>query len=1051
MKGKFIVIVFLLSVLGYVVYLMLQHESRIREQRVITEVVKDDTGPLLKKMPLEELRHLAARAEYSFRAGGDYLEKLNYGYGKANPRWEPLLVKGVNMGVALPGKFPSEFAMTREEYMNWFISIGKMNANAIRTYTILPPEFYEAFARYNIQYQDKPLYLFHGAWAPIPKNHDYRGAAYTRAFKKEIMDVIDVLNGSAVLQPEPGKASGVYTADVSSFVAGLMLGREWEPNAVFKTNQRKSPRHYFGDFISLPHGSPMEAWLAEVMDFTVLYTTQKYKKQHPVSFVNWLPLDPLYHNTEFIENEKVREYDNDLESIHFKNFHSHKTFVPGLFASYHAYPYYPDYVYLKPEYAHAVNTRGEPDNYMGYLEDLKSKYQGMPLIIAEYGVPSSRGNSHVTPFGFDQGGHNEARQARISTMLTRDIFHSGCAGALYFAWADEWFKHNWLVMDFEQPFHDRKYWHNMENPEQNFGILAQESRERVIDGSFDDWPEKFRTNEDQRYSFHADATYFYMAWRLNELDFDTHNLSIAIDTYDKDKGSHRLPFSNHRFSRGFEFLVRFFGTHSAEILVDRPYSVFTDIYNDVIPDYASIPNEEAAFIPQYMLTNRGRESLTGEIFDSVVVNRGILQHGRSNEAETSNADWYWNEALGHLEVRLPWHLLNVTNPAKNYVLDNKKGTGEMEYTKTDGFNMIAFLTDRENTVVSRYPTKNYVHYLWDGWNEPSWTSRLKPVYDSLQEYFRTAERAVDLEREISFPDSAVLSVCPYYADKNGAVSLSFLGSDYAHFALALPVLEKYGITASFGIVPGVVEDPAGQYAMDNAGRRKRFSTMVMNEIRQHGHDLALQTVNGSDSEEDLYDMKEMTNFAVQHVIGEARLSGVMEEETEFLRPVAPGTQGFSEISWKNYYASRISQPLLDSILTVHHNHWLILNYQYLAKGTIPQQGESLFITQEMFERQLRLARNHNFWLASEWDVFRYIMERKHSSITVSWQEDRLFVRLESSLDPAIYDHPLSIRFETYAPFVEVVGEAQHYTLTNRKGAVYFEMVPGTEIILKQIW
>ncbi len=58
-----------------------------------------------------------------------------------------------------------------------------------------------------------------------------------------------------------------------------------------------------------------------------------------------------------------------------------------------------------------------PDNYYCYLKDLKEHNKGMPLIIAEYGLPSSRGNSHYTPLGFNQGGHSEEAQASLSVQL----------------------------------------------------------------------------------------------------------------------------------------------------------------------------------------------------------------------------------------------------------------------------------------------------------------------------------------------------------------------------------------------------------------------------------------------------------------------------------------------------------------------------------------------------------------------------------------------------------------------------------------------------------
>ncbi|MGM0565854.1 MAG: hypothetical protein ACQESX_03745 [Bacteroidota bacterium] len=1052
MKGKIAVILLLVALLAFIVYKMMQHETDIREQRVTKEYIEEDSGPLLEKKPLEELQRIAADADYYFRADGDYFKILDYGYQKTDRHWKTFLMKGVNMGVALPGKFPAEFSMTYEEYMDWLIKIGKMNSNVLRIYTILPPEFYEAFAQYNLHHQDRPLYLLHGVWAKVPPNHDYFDPAYTRDFKKEIIDVIDVLHGNTVLDAEKGKASGVYAVDVSEYVAGIILGREWEPNAVHKTNNNQSTNQYYGEFVSMPHGNPMEAWLAEIMDFTALYELQAYGMQHPLSFVNWLPLDPMYHNTEFIENEKVREFDNDLEAVHFENFHSSKMFIPGIFASYHAYPYYPDYVYLKEKYATAKNSRGKPDNYIGYLRDLKSRHKGMPLLIAEYGVPSSRGNSHVNPFGFDQGGHSEAEQAEISMMLTRDIFHSGCAGAVYFEWADEWFKHNWLVMGFEKPFHDRKLWHNMENPEQNFGILALENRQRTIDGELDDWDQSFKKSEKEKFQYHADASYFYIGAILEDFDFRENNLYIAIDTYDREKGDHRLPFSEERFRRGFEFLVEMVNKDSAAILVDEPYSVFTDIYNDSVPVYASKPNENGEFVRQKLLTNRGRESLTGETFDSVIVDRSELEFGLSNQPETSNADWYWNSEKHELELRLTWHLLNVSDPAKNYVLDDQKETAEIEYTRTDGFNLIGFITDKENNVIRRFPDNGTSDFIWEQWQQPDWTSRMKPLYDSLKHYFRVVNSSIKPDNEIRFPEKESFRITEFYRQKQGAVSHSFLGSDYSQIEQALPVLDKYRVSASFGVVPDLINDVSGRYAIDEAGRRKRFSSNDLKMLSQEGHSVVLQLTDPSDVNAENYpDILKKEEMNPNHLIAAYPAPSFFDQKMDFIRTPDIGEHSYSGLSYHNLESNRMSQPELDSVFAHGTGKWFIPNYKYLSNGDLPERGKSLFVRQKTFENQLRLARNHNYWLANEWKVFKYLTERQHSEIETSRHGNQLFVSLKNALDNDVFDHPLTIAYQTPAPFVQVVSEKGQFTLKNRTGVVYFDIVPGKEITLKQLW
>ena len=66
----------------------------------------------------------------------------------------------------------------------------------------------------------------------------------------------------------------------------------------------------------------------------------------------------------------------------------------GWFASYHAYPYYPDFMLYDPGYSIARSPEGR-SNYFGYLTALKKHHRGVPLLIAEYGVPSSRGIAHL--------------------------------------------------------------------------------------------------------------------------------------------------------------------------------------------------------------------------------------------------------------------------------------------------------------------------------------------------------------------------------------------------------------------------------------------------------------------------------------------------------------------------------------------------------------------------------------------------------------------------------------------------------------------------------
>src|SRR5260370_26112594 len=94
--------------------------------------------------------------------------------------------------------------------------------------------------------------------------------------------------------------------------------------------------------------------------------------------------------------------------------------VAGYFASYHFYPYYPDFIGLDSVYGAARSAEG-PSHYFGYLRDLQRHHVGRPLLIAEYGVPSSRGVSHLQPEGLNHGGLEERAMAHLHAPLPRGV------------------------------------------------------------------------------------------------------------------------------------------------------------------------------------------------------------------------------------------------------------------------------------------------------------------------------------------------------------------------------------------------------------------------------------------------------------------------------------------------------------------------------------------------------------------------------------------------------------------------------------------------------
>src|SRR5207237_8416150 len=115
---------------------------------------------------------------------------------------------------------------------------------------------------------------------------------------------------------------------------------------------------------------------------------------------------------------RLQEYDNDVDALDAMLVRTTAADLGGYFAAYHVYPYYPDFIGLDAGYGAATSAEG-PSHYFGYLLDLRRHHAGRPVLVAEYGVPSSRGGSHLPPGGVQHGGPDGAERAAIDRRPTR--------------------------------------------------------------------------------------------------------------------------------------------------------------------------------------------------------------------------------------------------------------------------------------------------------------------------------------------------------------------------------------------------------------------------------------------------------------------------------------------------------------------------------------------------------------------------------------------------------------------------------------------------------
>lgn len=671
---------------------------------------------------------------FRFKAEGDYF----YIYESGD--WKQMFMRGVNIGATEPGLFPGDLTISYDTYYRWFGYISEMNCNCIRIYTLMPPQFYQALGDFNKKAKNK-LYLYQGIWV---NEEDIERLSDTYAenekilndFMTDAVNLVNVIHGKAKIAETAGEAYGTYNTDVSPWLVGWIIGIEWDPNFVINTNnQHPDKKDYDGEYLYTQTASPFEAFLCRVGDALIKHEAKTYKFQVPLAFSNWITTDPLTHPNE-------PHFDEDKTTVNTENVKC-RNFGPGMFASYHIYPYYPDSLNYQEDYLEYTDDSGKVNTYEAYLEDLKLAHT-VPIIVAEFGIPTSRGMGHESVMGYNQGMVDETAQGAMLIDMLGSIENAKYAGGIVFTWQDEWFKRTWNNVMFD--IADRRpYWSNIQTTEQCFGLLAfdpgKESMAAYVDGDVSEWrnAKPTVTTAQGKLYIKSDERYLYIMLDAGNYDFEKDTLLIPINTI-ADQGNLKAAQYNAEFDTAADFLIYINGKDNSHIYVDRYYDAFNYYFLES-KKLSDIKAEENAGVKNsgmfdimrlcygYNLTVKG----TNQVVPDKAYETGKLRYGNGNpkaQEYKSLSDFYFKN--GKLEIRIPWQLLNVMDPSGKQQISDFRKTQVISPQAYQSFDFgFAYRTGAESLKITLGGS-----YEYNGWNTPTWHERLKPAYYELQNYFK---------------------------------------------------------------------------------------------------------------------------------------------------------------------------------------------------------------------------------------------------------------------------------------------------------------------------
>lgn len=665
--------------------------------------------------------------------------------------YEPFEIKGVNMGSGEPGEWSTDFDIDKETYIRWFKYIKEMGANTIRIYTIQQDVFYEAFYEYNLNNPD-PLYIIHGVWV-----NDYVQNSHRDAYSKDFYDtflsdsitMLDVIHGNKKINlgRVASAGSGSYLHDISQWVVGYILGVEWEDLTVAYTDDTYAGKEgytsYQGEYLyTSPDASPFEVMLCKVGDQFIEYETKRYKTQKPVAFSNWPTTDPFEYPT------LVKDFFMKCAYVDVEHIKVGEKFLSGQFASYHVYPYYPDYLTYIDDWSQFgitdksafYNENGQLNTYRAYLSML-SQHHTMPVVISEFGVSTGRGMAQKDAnTGRNQGNMSEKDQGQALVDCYEDIMAAGCDGCCVFSWQDEWFKRTWNTM-YAVDLTRTPYWSDYQTNEQYFGLMSFDPGEETsvcyVDGDISEWAEEDLVveNGDTSLSMKYDEKFVYFLVHKPNLDFENETIYIPLDITPK-SGSYYCKEQELLLDRAADFLIVLNGKEDSRVLVQERYEVLRSTYAQQVYDFdtyvkGNIPDlDSPSFVPIDMILQTATALIyndalaTAEVFET-----GKLKYGNANPESTefdSLADFM--ECGDYIEIKLPWQLLNFADPSRMNIHDDYyDGNYGIEYINIDEI----YAGVAQDGFEGRVPFSSVEMKGWG--NNVTYHERLKSSYYILQE------------------------------------------------------------------------------------------------------------------------------------------------------------------------------------------------------------------------------------------------------------------------------------------------------------------------------
>jgi peptidoglycan/xylan/chitin deacetylase (PgdA/CDA1 family) len=325
-------------------------------------------------------------------------------------------------------------------------------------------------------------------------------------------------------------------------------------------------------------------------------------------------------------------------------------------------------------------------------------------------------------------------------------------------------------------------------------------------------------------------------------------------------------------------------------------------------------------------------------------------------------------------------------------------------------------------------------------------------------------------------------ITTWYHNKPAAVSISFDDGGYTQYTAAYPILEKYSLKATFGVVgEWVKEEPSLSAEPDHFEIRKMGWRQLL-ELFGHGHELAahgyrherydkfspvdsltvqmsqIKSLIESRIHQPVLTIHYPYSYASGNIPEAARKSGFLFGRTG-LDTVNPATPQDMYLLATHTILNSLEPDsvMFGKWLDNAEGNWLILMYHNLFSEDSREMSLIRFhkveysysLPPELFEIQVKGTISRNYWIAPVSTVGKYIMERVSTKIQTIKGNGMIIIVASTNLDTHLFDQPLTLEAEVPWKKVKVAGSLQDgiFNTTNKK--LLIDINPECVVILSK--